>query len=56
MTTIDRLIAWAECRGLAIDVHFVKGTVKIDKHRFATANAALAWATTFSTNWGLPTP
>lgn len=56
MATIDRLIDWAACRQLAIDVNFAKGTIKIDRHRFANANAALAWATTFSTNWGIKAP
>jgi hypothetical protein len=54
--TIDRLIAWAEGRRLAIDIHFAKGTVKIDRHRFASPDAALAWATRFSQDWGFTAP
>ena len=56
MTTTDRLIDWAACRQLSIDVNFLKGTVKIDRHSFKSADAALAWATTFSKNWGLQAP
>jgi hypothetical protein len=56
MSTIDRLINWAEAKQLAIDVHFVKGTVRIDRHRFKNFDDAFAWATKFSANWGLSAP
>jgi hypothetical protein len=56
MSTTDRLIAWAEMRRLAIDINFIKGTVKIDRHRFKSADDALRWATDFSNNWGFTAP
>ena len=52
----DRLVQWAECRRMPLDINFVSGQVKLEKRKFKSIAEALAWATTFSTNWGLPTP
>jgi hypothetical protein len=56
MMTTDRLIVWAEMRRLAIDINFRTGAVRIDRHRFKSADDALRWATNFSNNWGFTAP
>jgi hypothetical protein len=56
--TIDRLIDWCECNGLAIDVNFMTGKIKINgnKHKFDNQDAAIAWAANFAKNWGMKAP
>ena len=55
----DRIIDWAQARGMGVDVDFRTGRVVrtgAKKQTFPSAAAALAWARSFAENWGLPTP
>lgn len=55
----DRIIDWAQARGMGVDVDFRTGRVILTgakKQTFPTAAAALTWAQGFAKSWGLPCP
>lgn len=55
----DRIIDWAQARGMGIDVDFRTGRVVLQgskKQTFASAAAALEWASSFAKTWGVAAP